>query len=419
MKTCILLILTVILFSCSKEEKKCTIAGQITEGESKAILLFKASKFPVYEAEIPVSNGRFMYSFNYETPEVYWLVPKEKFQKSVIKEIPFVCESGRRIEVNLNISNGGYSVDGHKLNKELIDYYRELNDRFLVQYFRYKDSVNTMYRNGSVFNKEFQELEDAVRKTNDPFEQERLKSIQWEMKSAGKMYSPMAKRYVEMQDSILAAQKAWEADYINNNSSIPAYYLFMKYLKGIASSKKGKEVDSKLIEQGRDNLDRFTKEVPGHPYEIIVKNTLDGLQNVYEGGKCIDFETSNVKGENVKLSDAIKGNKMSLLVFWATGSDYCIKANKKLIPIYQQYKDKGFAMIGVTNVYGDPAGALKLIAHENYPWINLIDKDNAAGLWEKYNLSYQLGGTFLVDAYGKIIAVDPTIDQVKEKLAAL
>ena len=150
-----------------------------------------------------------MYSFNYRTPEVYWLVPKEKFQKSVINEIPFVCESGRKIEITINISNGGYNLDGHKLNKILVDYYRDLNDKFLIQSLKCKDSLNAMYRNGSVFSKDFQEMQDALRKTNNPDEKDRIKSAQWEMKNAGKMYNPKAKRYVEMQDSILIAQKAW------------------------------------------------------------------------------------------------------------------------------------------------------------------------------------------------------------------
>ena len=111
----------------------------------------------------------------------------------------------------------------------------------------------------------------------------------------------------------------------------------------------------------------FAKEFPGHPYEMIVKNTLDGLQNIYEGGKYLDFEAVNAKGENIKLSDVIKSNRLSLLIFWATWSDYTIKSNKKLIPIYNQYKDKGFGMVGVTHVYGDPAEALKVIASENIP----------------------------------------------------
>lgn len=418
MKTFILLILTLILFSCSEKEKKCTISGGITGGDSKAILLFKASKFPVYEAEIPVSKGVFMYSLNFETPEVYWLVPKEKFKKSVINEIPFVCESGR-LEITINVSNGGYNLDGHKQNKILVDYYRELNDKFLIPSFKYKDSYNAMYRNDSVFNKEFQEMQEALRKTNDPFEQERIKAVQWEMKTAGKMYTPKAKRYVDLQDSLLTAQKAWEAEYITTNTSIPSYYLFMKSIKSMASATRGEAIDAKLIEKEGSNLERFAKAFPGHPYEKIIKNTLEGLQNVYKGGKYLDFEAVNADGQILKISDAIKSNRLNLLVFWGPWSDYSIKYNRKLIPIYQQYKDKGFGLVGVTNLFGDPAEAMKVIAQEKYPWTNLMDKEDSTGVWEKYNVSYQSGGTVLVDDSGTILAVDPTIDQLKEKIAEL
>ena len=37
----------------------------------------------------------------------------------------------------------------------------------------------------------------------------------------------------------------------------------MKNLKGIASAKGGKEADAKLIEQSRNNLDRFCKGISG------------------------------------------------------------------------------------------------------------------------------------------------------------
>lgn len=419
MKTYILLILTILIFSCSKEEKKCIISGGITGGESKAILLFKASKFPVYEAEIPVENGRFMYSFNYKTPEVYWLVTKEKFQRSSINEIPFVSESGGKVEVMINLSNGGYNLDGHHQNKLLIDYYRELNEKFMIKALQYKDSFNAMYQNGTIFTKDFKELEDAIAKTEDQTERTQMMSVQWDLKNSGKMYTPRARRYVELQDSIANAQKLWEEEYIKNNSSVPAYYLLMKNIKEIASQKNGKPVKAEIIENGRNNLEKFSKEFPGHPYETIIKNTLEGLENIFEGGKFIDFEVINQKGQNEKLSEAIKDNKLCLLTFWAPQFDFTVKSNGKLIPIYNQYKKKGFGIVGITHVYGEPDEVIKVIEKENYPWVNLIDKDNAAGVWEKYNLSYQAGGTLLIDGSGKIVFVNPSINKVKEKLAEL
>ena len=259
------------------------------------MLLFKASKFPVYETEIPVSNSRFSYSFTFRQPEVYWLIPKDKFQKGVINEVPFVSEGGK-IEININADNGGYEVDGHQLNKALLSYYRDLNQKFLNQSFRYKDSVSAMYRNGTVFNKDFKQLQDALEKAKDPSQREQILNAQRELKSTGAMYNPKAKKYVKMQDSILVAQKIWEAEYIDNNNTIPAYYLFMKNLGGAAFSNKGKEVDPSVVDRAKKNLDRFVVQFPNHPYGTIIKNIIEGLQTIYEGGKYIDFEANDAKG---------------------------------------------------------------------------------------------------------------------------
>jgi thiol-disulfide isomerase/thioredoxin len=408
--------MAVVVLSCSKEEKKCTISGGLTGGDSKTILLFKASKFPVYEAEIPVSNGRFSYSFTFKQPEVYWLMAKEKFQRGVINEVPFVGERGK-IEISMNSDNGGYDVEGHQLNKALLAYYKDLNKKFLNEAIKYRDSVAVMYRNGTVFSKDFKELQDALPKTKDPLQRSQILNAQRNLRSMGAMYNPKAKQFVKMQDSIAAAQKKWEEEYVDQNTSIPAYYLYMKNLKGLAASKNGKAVETPVLEKAKKNLVRFSAQFPEHPYENIVKNTLQGLQTIYEGGNYIDFEASDAKGENKKLSGVLQNNKLILLDFWSIWSDATIKANKDLIQIYNQYKDKGLEIVGITHVYGASDDAVKLIEKENYPWTNLIDKDNSVGVWEKYNLSYQSGGTLLMDASGKIIAVDPSKDELKSKIA--
>jgi thiol-disulfide isomerase/thioredoxin len=408
--------MALVILSCSKEEKKCTISGGLIGGDSKTILLFKASKFPVYETEIPVSNGRFSYSFTFTQPEVYWLMAKEKFQRGVINEVPFVGERGK-IEISMNTDNGGYDVEGHQLNKALLAYYKDLNKKFLNEAIKYRDSVAVMYRNGTVFSKDFKELQDALPKTKDPLQRSQILNAQRNLRSMGAMYNPKAKQFVKMQDSIAAAQKKWEEEYVDQNTSIPAYYLYMKNLKGLAASKNGKAVETPVLEKAKKNLERFSAQFPEHPYENIVKNTLQGLQTIYEGGNYIDFEASDAKGENKKLSGVVQNNKLVLLDFWSVWSEATIKANKDLIQIYNQYKDKGLGIVGITHIYGASDDAVKLIEKENYPWTNLIDKDNSVGVWEKYNLSYQSGGTLLMDSSGKIIAVDPSKDELKSKIA--
>ncbi len=61
----------------------------------------------------------------------------------------------------------------------------------------------------------------------------------------------------------------------------------------------------------------------------------------------------------------------------------------------------------------------KRLAIENYPWLNLIELDDQNAIWEKYGVPNSGGAMFLVDKNGKILAINPTADKVREKLGKL
>lgn len=48
-----------------------------------------------------------------------------------------------------------------------------------------------------------------------------------------------------------------------------------------------------------------------------------------------------MNGNIINLSDKIKG-KVALLNLWATWCGYCIAKSRTMIPIYNEFKDKGF-----------------------------------------------------------------------------
>ena len=420
MKTYIIVILAIIVISCSSGEKKCTITGEIIGRKTNALLLFKASRFPLYEAEIPISNSSFNYSFKFRQPEVYLLIFKDEFQKGLIRETPFFAENGKiNFSIHSDNDSKGYTVKGHKLNDAYIDYYRMLKEKFYDETMKYTDSINAMYKNGTVFSKEFQAIQDALKNTKETSARNQLLAEQRYLKSTGLMYNPKAKKYVQMQDSIAKQQKLWERNYIDNNTSLLSLYLFMNNIREAASSSGWRAVDQTYINKIESNLARFTAEFQDHPYCQIVKNAVDGFTNIHDGGKMIDFTATNVKGDSTCLSSIIKGRKLTLLHFWSTWYAPSIKICKDLIPLYNDYKNKGFEIVGITQGFGKTDELTNFINKENYPWTNLIDKDCKAGAWEKYNLSYQSGGTFLVDSSGKIVGVNLTADKVKEKLVAM
>lgn len=60
-----------------------------------------------------------------------------------------------------------------------------------------------------------------------------------------------------------------------------------------------------------------------------------------------DFILDDINNEQVSLSE-IKGESLTIIDFWATWCKPCTKAMPKLNKIYNQYKDQGVAMIGIS-----------------------------------------------------------------------
>lgn len=417
MKNYLFILIMFFLVSCSAKEKQCTISGKIIGEKTDTLVLFKASKFPNIEAEIPITDSNFSYVLRFQYPEVYELTFKGDFYRGNMMITPFFAEDGN---VTIEIKPGGKfkdnKVTGLKLNDEFNNYEKLQMDLFADEVMKYSDTLSIMFKNGTASSDEKNALLEKLRNTkNDSIRKQLFNELRY-LQNTGKDYTPKARRYVQIQDSILNLKKLWEFDYIEKNTTLLSYYNFMENIKETAKSCCWQPVDIELTNKAQINLDRFAKAFPNHPYNEIVQNTINGLLNIHNGGRFIDFSLPDITGQNISLSKVIKENKLTLLDFWSTWCGPCLKTSKELIPIYEQYKNKGFEIVGITQSYGKSDSLFKFIQKQNYPWSNVIDKDSKNGLWDKYNLSLQAGGVFLINASGQIIAVNLTADKVKEKL---
>lgn len=131
-----------------------------------------------------------------------------------------------------------------------------------------------------------------------------------------------------------------------------------------------------------------------------------------------DFRQQTPKGDTIRLSD-FRG-KYLLLDFWASWCGPCRGENPNLVKAYDQYKDKGFEILGVSmDNPGQRDAWLEAIEADGLTWAQVSDlrgtKNEAAVL---YGIT-MIPANFLLDPDGKIIAKDLRGQVMTDKLDAI
>jgi cytochrome c biogenesis protein CcmG/thiol:disulfide interchange protein DsbE len=109
------------------------------------------------------------------------------------------------------------------------------------------------------------------------------------------------------------------------------------------------------------------------------------------------FTLQDLTGNNISLSD-FRG-KVVILDFWATWCPPCIKEIPDFIELYEKYKDKGFAMLGIS-LDQEGIGVVKDFVEKykvNYP-ILMADGQ----IHNKYGGITAIPTTFVIDPAGNI-----------------
>lgn len=88
-----------------------------------------------------------------------------------------------------------------------------------------------------------------------------------------------------------------------------------------------------------------------------------------------DFSLENTDNELVSL-DELEGEKLTIIDFWATWCKPCTKAMPKLNHIYNEYKDEGLSVIGISCDGPRSIGQVDLVAQSlNIDYAILKDID--------------------------------------------
>ena len=147
-----------------------------------------------------------------------------------------------------------------------------------------------------------------------------------------------------------------------------------------------------------------------------ISEQLNIMKATAVGQPAIDFTANDVNGNPVSLS-SFKG-KYVLVDFWASWCGPCRAENPNVVKAYNQYKDKGFTILGVS-LDEDGSKWKEAIEHDKLAWTQISDlkgwKAEPAAL---YGVK-AIPANYLIDKDGKIIGHNLRGEKLQEKLSEI
>jgi|WetSurMetagenome_2_1015567.scaffolds.fasta_scaffold51976_1 peroxiredoxin len=410
LKTIGLVVLCTLLSYCIDKKITCVINGKVIGRDSDTLVLLKATESDILSQNkilIPIKDSIFKYTLIIPKIEVYQLIFMDELKRGAWIPTFFFAEN-TAIQLTLYPMNHARRnmVSGGDLNRDYTNY-RTLYNRIFGPLF---DSIQVLVKRNEDYTEDYKAIKKLILNETDS-----IKLLDLSKKLNELPQNGMSQKAIILDNKFDSSRKAflhWKYKYIEQNPSLLTYYLILEDMKKLKNS----DTNIEIITDIKRASSLFVKKYPDHPYTQILREKLYFFEKLRVGGSYIDFEAPDLNGNLVRLSEVIK-NKFALIDLWASWCGPCLKNSRSMIPIYMEFNDKGFTICGIASEINNTVQLKNRLDKEKFPWINLVELDSQNNIWTKYDLGQHTGGkTFLVDRDGKILAIDPTAEEVRNIL---
>ena len=157
---------------------------------------------------------------------------------------------------------------------------------------------------------------------------------------------------------------------------------------------------------------QYTTLYPDHPVHQRIAEQ-EAVDYQICGRKYNDYDVRTIDGQQVRASEYYK-DKLTLVICWASWCSPCIRDACDIIPIYNEYRNRGLNVFSLAHEFQSTDAMRKAVERHAFPWPCFVDLDDEFGVFHKHGT--QNSALFLIDPNGTIIAVPNSVDELKVKL---